>query len=109
MIRRAKREYFEELSLESANNPKKAWQAVNGILGGKGRREIEILKTDGGVITSKQEMAEEFARFFSSIAGVMGKTSEDAGDAESEVEVESVFRFKEIEEGDISKALLKSQ
>ena len=44
------------------------------------------------MITSKQEMVEEFARFFSSIVGVMGKTSEDAGGAESEVEVESTFR-----------------
>ena len=35
----------------------------------------------------------------------MGKTSKDAGDAESEVEVESTFRFKEIEEGDVLKAL----
>lgn len=33
----------------------------------------------------------------------MGRTSEDAGDAESEVEVESTFRFKEI---DVLKALL---
>ena len=31
----------------------------------------------------------------------MGKMSEDAGDAESEVEVESSFRFKEIEERDV--------
>lgn len=73
IIRKAKRECVEELSLESANNPKKAWQEVNRILGGKGRREVEILKTDGGVITSKQEMVEEFAQFFSSIVGVMGK------------------------------------
>lgn len=58
MIRKAKREYFEELSLESVNNPKKAWQEVNRILGGKGRREVDILKT-GGVITSKQMMAED--------------------------------------------------
>jgi len=36
----------------------------------------------------------------------MGKMSEDAGDAESEVEVESTFRFKEIEERDVLKALL---
>ena len=106
MIRKAKREYFEELSMESVNNPTKAWQEVNRILGGKGRCEIQILKIDGGVITSKQEMVEEFARFFSSIVGVMGKMSEDAGDAESEVEVESTFRFKEIEEGDVLKALL---
>ena len=106
MIRKAKREYFEELSLESANNPKKAWQEVKRILGGKERCEVEILKTDGGEIMSKQEMVEEFAQFFSSIVGVLGETSEDAGDAESEVEVESTFRFKEIEERDVLKALL---
>ena len=58
------------------------------------------------MITSKQDMVEKSARFFSSIVGVMGKTSKDAGDAESEVEVESTFRFKEIEEGDVLKALL---
>jgi len=34
-------------------------------LKGKGWGEVEIQKTDGGVITSKQEMAEEFARFLS--------------------------------------------
>ena len=57
-------------------------------------------------------MVEEFAQFFSSIVGVIGKTNKDAGDAESEVEVESTFRSKEIEEGDVLKALattLKSQ
>ena len=59
MIRKAKREYFEGLSLESVNNPKKAWQEVNRILSGKGRREVDILKTDGSVITSKQMMAED--------------------------------------------------
>ena len=32
---------------------------VNRILGGKGRCEVDILKTDGGVITSKQMMAED--------------------------------------------------
>lgn len=53
MIRKAKREYFKELSLESVNNPKKAWQEVNRIQSGKGRREVDILKTDGGVITNK--------------------------------------------------------
>ena len=50
-------------------------------------------------------MVEEFAQFFSSIVGVMGKTNKDAGDAESEVEVESTIRSKEIEEGDVLKAL----
>ena len=50
-------------------------------------------------------MAEEFERFFSSIVGIMGKTSEDAGDAELEVEVGSTFRFKEIEERDVLKTL----
>ena len=34
------------------------------------------------------------------------KMSEDAGDADSEVGVESTFSFKEIEEGDVLKPLL---
>jgi len=55
------------LSKESAHNPKKAWQEVNRLLGRGSRREIEVLKTEIGEMTDKQEIVMELAKIFASV------------------------------------------
>ena len=71
--RRAKRHYFEDLSVQSAGNPRKAWKEINRLLGTGYRREVDSLKVGAGVITDKQDIAEEFGSFFSSVVGTIGE------------------------------------
>ena len=47
-MRKAKLEYFKQLSGQSVSNPRKVWQEVNRLLGRGGKQEIDSLRTDGG-------------------------------------------------------------
>ena len=45
-IRKAKIQYFEELSEQSKGNPKKAWREVNRLLGSTCKHGINSMRTD---------------------------------------------------------------
>ena len=45
-IRKAKIQYFEELSEQSKGNPKKAWREVNRLLGNTCNHGINSIRTD---------------------------------------------------------------
>ena len=64
-MREAKRKHFETVSEQCSNNPGKAWKELNRVLGRGCRPQIEVVKTQDGVVTDKQEIAEEFKCFFS--------------------------------------------
>ena len=71
--RRAKRHYFEDLSVQSVGNPRKAWKEINRLLGTRYRCKVDSLKVGAGVITDKQDIAEEFGSFFSLVVGTIGE------------------------------------
>ena len=66
-IRKAKIQFFEELSEQSKGNPKKAWREVNRLLGSTCKHGINSIRTDSHVLTERQDIADEFGRYFSSI------------------------------------------
>ena len=68
-LRRAKLQYFEKMSKESVKNPGKAWKEVNRLLDGGSKKGIDALRTNKGVITDRQQVVEEFCKYFSSIVG----------------------------------------
>ena len=103
-LRRAKLEYFEEMSKQSAKNPRKAWQEVNRLLGNGSKRRIDTLKADSGVITSQQEVVEEFGRFFSSVVGMTAEKQGHEYQEQNEA-CETRFKFQTIEERDVLKML----
>ena len=104
-LRKAKLHHFENLSLQSASNPRKVWNELKRLLGGKCKREIDSLKGDLGVITDKQNIAEEFGTFFSSVVGVIGEEVDGIDACEMILPRESVFRFDVIEEENVLKLL----
>ena len=95
------------LSKESAHNPKKAWQELNRLSGRGGRRETEVLKTEIGEMTDKQELVMELAKFFASIVGVKEDSKEEVQEYELELNVKSKFSFRQIEESEVLKAFLR--
>ena len=95
------------LSKESAHNPKKAWQEVNRLLGRGGRREIEVLKTEMGEMTDKQEIVLELANIFASVVGVKEDSKEEVQEYELELNVKSKFSFSQIEESEVLQTLLQ--
>ena len=76
------------LGKESAHNPRKAWQEVNRLLGRGGRREVEVLKTEIGEMTDKQEIV-IFCICCWSKGGQQGGN-------ELELNVKSKFSFRQI-------------
>ena len=95
------------LSKESTHNPKMAWQEVNRLLGRGGRREIEVLKTEIGEMTDKQEIVMKLAKIFASVVGVKEDSKEEVQEYELELNVKSKFSFRQIEESEILKTLLR--
>ena len=95
------------LSKESAHNLKKAWQEVNRLLGRGCRREIEVLKTKMGEMTDKQEIVMELAKIFASVVGVKEDSKEEVQENELELNVKSKFSFRQIEESEVLKNLLR--
>ena len=77
-LKKAKLEYFKLLSEQSARNPRKAWQEVSRLLGRGSRKEISVLRSEKGEITSRQEMADELGRFFSKVVGVTSESQEQS-------------------------------
>ena len=103
-LRRAKLQYFEKMSKESVKNPGKAWKEVNRLLDGGSKKGIDALRTNKGVITDRQQVVEEFCKYFSSIVGKIEDCSQ--GNSEEEEVCEVRFEFKQIEEGDTLKVLM---
>ena len=58
--------------MQSAGNPRKAWKEINRLLGTRYRREVDSLKVGEGVITDKQDIAEEFGSFLT-VVGTIGE------------------------------------
>ena len=107
-LKKAKLEYFKRLSEQSARNPRKAWQEVSRLLGSGSRKEISVLRSEKGEITSQQEIADELGRFFSEIVGVTSESQEQSysgNDPGLNGGCKVQFKFKEIEEGDVLKVL----
>ena len=103
-LRRAKLQYFEKMSKESVKNTGKAWKEVNRLLDGGSKKGIDALRTNKGVITDRQQVVEEFCKYFSSIVGKIEDCSQ--GNSEEEEVCEVRFEFKQIEEGDTLKVLM---
>ena len=59
--------------MQSAGNPRKAWKEINRLLGTRYRCKVDSLKVGAGVITDKQDIAEEFGSFFSLVVGTIGE------------------------------------
>ena len=51
---------------------------MSRLLGSESRREISVLKSGKGEITSWQELADELGRFFSKIVGVTSEGQEQS-------------------------------
>ena len=90
------------MSKKSVKTPGKAWKEVSRLLDSGGRKGIEVLKTDRGVITDRQQIAEEFGRYFSSI---VGRVEQCPLDHKKGVVCETQFEFKQIKESDVLKVL----
>ena len=107
-IRAAKLQYFQNMCKESVKNPRKAWKEVSRLLDGGSRKGIDTLRTERGVITDRQKVAEEFGRYFSSIVGKieacpLGNHTE--GNHMKTVMCGTKFEFKQIEENDVLEVL----
>lgn len=91
--------------MQSVGNPRKAWKELNRLLGTSYRRKVDSLKVKAGVITDKQDIAEEFGSFFSSVVETTGEDLDSVNPCEMVPMCESTFKFDMIEEEDVLKIL----
>ena len=106
-IRKAKIQFFEKLSEQSKGNPKKAWREVNRLLGSTCKHGINSIRTDSHVLTERQDIADEFGRYFSSIVGV-SDCEVISGDVCARLRgCENEFKFDRVKEEEVL-ALLRS-
>ena len=104
-LRKAKKEHFEQLSEQSARNPQKVWKELDRLLGGKYKHSIDFLKVEGEVIMDKQNIAKEFAAFFSSIVGILDEDTDNGDTCDTVPPCEIVFKFERIKEEDVLRLL----
>ena len=98
-------QYFEVVNEKAATNPRKAWKELGRLLGSKKGKGVEAIKSERGVVTDKQSIANEFSKFFSSLVGVAGEDDEDSDAGDIWPAVADEFRFHRIEEEDVLKLL----
>ena len=106
-IRKAKIQYFEELSEESKGNPKKAWREVNRLLGSTCKHGINSIRTDSHLLTEREDIADEFGRYFSSIVGDSDSEVNSADVCARLRGCEKEFKFDRVKEDEVL-ALLRS-
>ena len=104
-IRKAKIRFFEELSEQG--NPKKTWREVNRLLGSTYKHGINSIRTDSHVLTERQDIADEFGRYFSSIVGVSDSEVISADVCARLRGCEKEFKFDRVKEEEVL-ALLRS-
>ena len=97
-IRKAKLQYFEGLSEQSKKNPRKAWKEVNRVLGSVCKRKINSVRADAGFLTDRQDIADEFARYFSLLVGGLDDEGGSVDVAAGLSVCENEFKFDRVEE-----------
>ncbi|KXJ26086.1 putative RNA-directed DNA polymerase from transposon BS [Exaiptasia diaphana] len=74
LIKKTKRIYFQETIENNKGNPKGIWKALKSLTGKeKAKTNITELKTTGGLICDKTEIAEELNDYFVNIAEHLSK------------------------------------
>jgi hypothetical protein len=79
LIRIRKRDHFNEKLQKSQKNPKKTWELLRELTGGKNNKSTKISKvcSAGSVITGDRNVANEFNRFFCNIGEQIANSVEN--------------------------------
>ena len=96
LLRKAKRDYYENLELGKVNDSKKFWNAVKPIFGNKvtTRNNITLIENEK-VVTSEIELAKIFNKYFVDIVPKLG------------IKPVVSSRNNELETGDLSAIIKK--
>ena len=95
-LKKAKLQYFDDLSHQASGNPKKLWKELNRVLGRGSEQNIEALKVSSGRVIDRQGIVEELSKYFSSWSGVSGAELDEDQFALPQLSWE--FKFEKIEE-----------
>ena len=77
VLRRAKLSYFEQVCVQSAKNPKKMWNELKKLTGGRKNHRVDTLRKGHELFDDNEVIVEEFGRYFSSVNGVSVQDATD--------------------------------